>query len=74
MRPISSSQGQRHNAPRVCDRTLVWPDQRVRSVHLGTEERSATGASGPSRNWSVRSLTEKERPVGHPEGQSVVRG
>jgi hypothetical protein len=38
-RPVSSSRGQRRNAPRVCDRTLVWPDQHVRSVHLGAEER-----------------------------------
>jgi hypothetical protein len=38
-RPVSSSRGLRHSAPRVCDRTLVWPDQRVWSVHLGTEGR-----------------------------------
>jgi hypothetical protein len=50
------------SAPRVCDRTLVWPDQLVRSAHLGTEERCTqnarparplvlgTGASGHVRS------------------------
>jgi hypothetical protein len=32
------------SAPRVCDRTLVWPDQRVWSVHLGAEERCTQNA------------------------------
>jgi hypothetical protein len=53
-RPISSSRGQRRNVPRVCDRTLVWPDQRVRSVHLGTEERHTTSASEGPRDRNVR--------------------
>jgi hypothetical protein len=43
-RPVSSSRGQRRSTPRVCDRTLVWPDQRVWSVHLGVEERSTQSA------------------------------
>jgi hypothetical protein len=50
-----------HGAARVCDRTVVWPDQRVRSVLLGAEEERATGASGPSRNQSVRSGTQRGR-------------
>jgi hypothetical protein len=45
---------------RVCDRTLVWPDQRVRSVLLSESER-ATGVSGPSRNRSVRSSVQRGR-------------
>jgi hypothetical protein len=43
-RPVSSSRGQRHNTPRVCDRTLVWPDQRVRLVYLGADERCTQSA------------------------------
>jgi hypothetical protein len=43
-RPVSSSRGQRRNTPRVCDRTLFWPDQIIRSVHLGTEERCTQNA------------------------------
>jgi hypothetical protein len=49
------------SAPRVCDRTLVWPDQCVRSVHLDAEEECATGAPGPSRHRSVRSSTQRGR-------------
>jgi hypothetical protein len=44
---------------RVSDRTLVWPDQRVRSVHLCAEEKRATGASGPSWNRSIRSGVQR---------------
>jgi hypothetical protein len=47
------------SAARVCDRTVVWPDQRVRSVHLSAEEERATGVSGPSRNQSVRSRVQR---------------
>jgi hypothetical protein len=60
-RPVSSSRGQRRNALRVCDRTLVWPDQRVRSVLLCAEEEHATGASGPSQNRRVRSGVQRGR-------------
>jgi hypothetical protein len=52
--PVSSSRGQRHSAPRVYDRTLVWPDKRARSVHLGAEERRVTSASEDPRDRSVR--------------------
>jgi hypothetical protein len=50
---------QRGASARVCDRTLVWPDQRVRSVQLGVKEKRATGASGPSRDRSVRSCIQR---------------
>jgi hypothetical protein len=57
-RPVSSQQ---MSGARVCDRTLVWPDQRVRSVLLGVEEVCMTSAPGPSRNRSVRSGVQRGR-------------
>jgi hypothetical protein len=49
------------SVPRVSDRTLVWPDQRVRSFHLCAEAERATGASGPSWDRRVRSCIQKGR-------------
>jgi hypothetical protein len=49
------------SAPRVSDRTLVWPDQRVRSVHLCAEAERATGASSPSRDRRVWSGVQRGR-------------
>jgi hypothetical protein len=57
-RPVSSQQ---LSGVRVCDRTLVWPDQRVRSVLLCAEEVHATSASGPSWNQRVRSSVQRGR-------------
>jgi hypothetical protein len=57
-RPVSSQQ---LLGARVCDRTRVWPDQRVRSVLLCVEEKRATGASGPSWNRRVRSSVQRGR-------------
>jgi hypothetical protein len=57
-RPVSSQQ---LSGVRVCDRTLIWPDQRVRSVLLCAEEERATGASGPSRNRSIWSGVQRGR-------------
>jgi hypothetical protein len=42
--PVSSSRGQRRITPMVYDRLLVWPNQRVRSVHLGVVERCTQNA------------------------------
>jgi hypothetical protein len=50
-------------AARVYDRTLVWPDQRVRSVHLRAEKSArparpvphGTGASGQTSRRAERS-------------------
>jgi hypothetical protein len=53
----------RHAGVRVSDRTLVWPDQRVRSVHLCAEKERVTGVSGPSRNRSVRSGVQRGRAL-----------
>jgi hypothetical protein len=58
---IASGQFNPVSAPRVDDRTLVWPDQRVRSVHLCAKRESATGASGHSRDRHVRSCVQKNR-------------
>jgi hypothetical protein len=52
---------QRGAGTRVCDRTLVWPDQRVRLVLLCAEVERVTGAFGPSRNRSVRSGVQRGR-------------
>jgi hypothetical protein len=52
------------SAPRVCERTLVWPDQRIRLVHLGRRRRA--------HNRRVRSLIEPERPVRRPEVQCLT--
>jgi hypothetical protein len=49
------------SAPRVSDQTLVWPDQRVRSVHLCAEVERATGASGPSWDRRIRSGVQRGR-------------
>jgi hypothetical protein len=46
-RSVSSSRGKRRSTPRVCDRMLVWPDQRVQSVHLSVEE-SCTQSARPA--------------------------
>jgi hypothetical protein len=61
VRPVSSSRGLRHSVSRVCDWTLVWSDQRVRSVHLGAEERRVTSASEGPRDQSFRSGTQRSR-------------
>jgi hypothetical protein len=57
-RSVSSQQ---LSGARVCDRTLVWHDQRVRSVHLCADEERATGASGLSWNRLVRSSVQRGR-------------
>jgi hypothetical protein len=57
-RPVSSSRGLRCSAPRVCDRTLVWPDQRVRSVHLAQRK-----GARKARDQGVRGSPGPERPV-----------
>jgi hypothetical protein len=59
--PDASGQFNPVSAPRVNDRTLVWPDQRVRSVHLCAKVEWATSASGPSRNRRVRSGVQRGR-------------
>jgi hypothetical protein len=60
---LTSASGQFNpvSAPRVDDRTLVWPDQRVRSVHRCAKAERATGASGPSRDQCVRSGVQRGR-------------
>jgi hypothetical protein len=73
---------QRGASARVCDRTRVWPDQRVRSVQLSVREKRATGASGPSRDRSVRSGVQRKlstigreaRPVTRDRTRPVVEG
>jgi hypothetical protein len=60
---LTSASGQFNpvSAPRVDDRTLVWPDQRVRSVHWCAKAERTTGASGPSWDRRVRSCVQKDR-------------
>jgi hypothetical protein len=60
-RLVSSQQLSARAGVRVSDRTLVWPDQRVRSVYLCAQEARVTGASGPSRNRSVWSGIQRGR-------------
>jgi hypothetical protein len=60
--------------PRVCDRTLLWPDQRVRLVHLGTEERRATRASERPRDRSIWLGTQGTARVSKPSGCGSASG
>jgi hypothetical protein len=84
-RPVSSSRGLRRSAPRVCDWTLVWPDQHVQSVHLGAEKGMqpmrlvphGTSASG----WEPRGAERGEeliervaRPVMCDRTRPITRG
>jgi hypothetical protein len=54
-RPVNSSRGQRHNAPRVCDQMLVWPNQHVRLVHLGAKEKRTWWRDMKRTRWHVQS-------------------
>jgi hypothetical protein len=83
MRSVSST---RLLGARVCDRTLVWTDQRVRSVLLYAEEKSArlarpvphgTGAFGHASRGAERSgvmIGRAARPVTRDRMRSVVEG
>jgi hypothetical protein len=82
-RPVSSQQ---LSGARVCDRTLVWPDQRVLSILLCTEEKSArparpvpngTGVSGQASRRAERSGVTIGRaacPVTYDRTRPVVLG
>jgi hypothetical protein len=76
---LTSASGQFNlvSAPRVDDRTLVWPDQRVRSVHRCTKAQRATGASGQASRGAESSdvmIGREARPVMYDRTCPVVEG